>query len=207
MLDQNMGLMLGLSLLNSRKDDDIWKRVLPVLMQSQQQNNSGYQNYDQNQMLSQPSQYGFGSSNLIPTNNGMRNSSFNVQVDTANGDIVSQIANSIGKFESGGKYGALGPMTQTGDRAHGKYQIMGANIPAWSKEILGRSVTPQEFINNPQLQDQIAQAKMRQYYQKYGTPADVASMWFSGRPANGNYSRDNLGTSVPQYIRNTVGML
>lgn len=44
----------------------------------------------------------------------------------------------ISNIESGGKYDALGPVTQAGDRAYGRYQVMGQNIPAWTKEVLGQ---------------------------------------------------------------------
>ena len=115
-------------------------------------------------------------------------------------DNITRIANAIARLESGGKYDAMGPQTKSGDRAYGKYQIMGNNIPSWSKEALGRQITPDEFLAAPQLQDQIAHHRMGQYYNKYGNPQDVASMWFSGRPLKNNNSRDVLGTSVPQYV-------
>ena len=90
-----------------------------------------------------------------------------------------------------------------GDRAIGKYQIMSKNIPSWSKEALGRSITPQQFLADPKLQDAIAEYKMANIFKQYGNVADVASVWFSGRPMNkaGN-AKDVLGTTVPQYIRN-----
>ena len=44
---------------------------------------------------------------------------------------------------------------------------------------------------------------MAQYYKKYGTLEDVASVWFSGRPVKkAGGAKDILGTSVPQYIKN-----
>lgn len=113
---------------------------------------------------------------------------------------IGRIANAIGKFESGGNYRSMGVLTN-GDRAHGKYQIMGNNIPAWSREALGYTITPQQFLANPELQDKIAQYKMAQYFNKYGNVDDVASLWFSGRPSHGNSSKDALGTSVPDYIK------
>lgn len=114
---------------------------------------------------------------------------------------VSRIAEAIGKFESGGNYGSIGVPTRSGDRAYGKYQIMGANIPSWSREALGRVINTAEFLGNPQLQDIIAKYRMSQYLNKYRNAGDVASMWFSGRPMRNNISRDVLGTSVPQYVR------
>lgn len=113
-------------------------------------------------------------------------------------DLAKLIA-SIGQTESGGDYGLLGKPTKN-DRAYGKYQIMGQNIAPWGREALGRNVTVNEFMSNPTLQDDIAKYKLGEYYDKYGNINDVASMWFSGRPAFRNTRRDILGTSVPEYI-------
>lgn len=115
---------------------------------------------------------------------------------------TATIANAIAQVESGGKYTAVGPVTENGDRAYGKYQIMDFNIPAWSQEALGRSVTVQEFLNSPQIQDAVANYKIGQLYARYGNPDDVASVWFSGRPLSGNTSKDVTGTSVPTYVQN-----
>lgn len=125
----------------------------------------------------------------------------NAEIPYPSNPTVEKIAEAIARLESGGKYDAMGPVTKKGDRAFGKYQIMGNNIPSWSKEALGRSVTPDEFLANPHLQDTIAHHKMGKYLDKYGNPQDVASAWFSGRPLKNNNSRDVLGTSVPKYVQ------
>jgi len=119
---------------------------------------------------------------------------------------VMKIASAIGQFESGGNYKAIGPATSSGDKAYGKYQIMGNNIPGWSKEALGYSISKEEFLNNFKLQDKIAQYKMGQYYDKYGSVADVATAWFAGPGAVGKNSqaKDVVGTSVPKYIQNVL---
>lgn len=116
------------------------------------------------------------------------------------GDSVSRLMRSIGKVESGNKYSVMGPRTRRGDRAYGQYQVMGANIPTWTREVLGREMTPDEFLANPQAQDAVAQAKLAAYLRKYGNIQDAASAWFSGRPMRGNNSRDITGTSVPEYV-------
>jgi hypothetical protein len=137
-------------------------------------------------------------------NNNMPRVEPDMQEDSNN---ISHLASAIGQVESSGRYDALGQTTKSGDRAYGKYQIMGNNIPAWSQEVLGYSVTPQQFLANPQLQDKIAQAKMSQYHNQYGNPGDVASVWFSGRPLKNNYSRDITGTSVPDYVNRVYANL
>jgi len=116
---------------------------------------------------------------------------------------VKQIASAIGQYESGGNYKAIGADTGGGNRAYGKYQVMASNIPSWTKEALGKSMTPQQFLNSPQAQDAVAEYKMGKYLQQYGTLEDVASVWFSGQPmAKAGNAKDVLGTSVPSYIKN-----
>jgi len=123
------------------------------------------------------------------------------------GGDTEKIATAIGQFESGGNYNAIGPKTSSGDQAYGKYQIMGNNIPSWSKEILGYSISKEQFLKNPDLQDKIAKGKMKKMYDKYGTIEDVASVWFSGRPvAKAGNAKDVIGTTVPKYVSNVVSI-
>lgn len=118
------------------------------------------------------------------------------------GDMATW-ASAIRKKESAGSgdYAAIGPTHPKLGRALGAYQVMEANIGPWSREALGREVSPDEFLRNPQIQDQIFQHKFGQYVQKYGNPQDAASAWFTGRPlAQGANARDVLGTTGAQYV-------
>ena len=116
---------------------------------------------------------------------------------------VTQIATAISQFESGTNYSAVGPKTKSGDRAYGRYQIMGFNIPSWSKQAIGRKVSLAEFKRTPEIQDAIALHKMGQYFTKHNNLDDVASLWFSGKTMKqAGYAKDVIGTSVPQYIAN-----
>jgi len=114
----------------------------------------------------------------------------------------SPFAGAISSIESGsqgGNYKLVGPVTRTGDRALGRYQVMGANIGPWSEEILGRRITPQEFMASPEIQDTIFNGKFGQYAQKYG-PEGAAKAWFAGEGGMNNpNARDVLGTSVSSY--------
>lgn len=87
--------------------------------------------------------------------------------------------------------------------AQGLGQVMPGNVEAWSKEILGRELTLQEFRNNPDLQIRIIEGKLAQYFKQAetafpikGAGGDddnqqrlaldnqvryVASTWYSGR--------------------------
>ena len=108
-------------------------------------------------------------------------------------------ADAISSIESGGKYDILGPPTKSGDQAYGKYQTMGVNIGPWTKEILGKELTPQEFLANPQAQDAVFQGKFGQYVDKYG-PEGAAQAWIGGPGGVGKLDRkDSLGTSIRAY--------
>ena len=107
--------------------------------------------------------------------------------------------NAIAGIESGGKYGILGPVTQSGDRAYGKYQVMGANVGPWTKEVLGAPMSPQQFLASPQAQDAVFQAKFGQYVQKYG-PEGAARAWFAGPGGMNNLNaKDVNGMTVGRY--------
>jgi hypothetical protein len=122
---------------------------------------------------------------------------------------MAPYAQSISKVESGGRYDALGPKTKTGDRAYGRYQVMGANIPKWTQKYLGRSMTPDEFLKDPEAQDKVFAGEFGSYIKKYGNPADAASVWHSGRPlataARLGLSDGNMKTT--DYAKAVVGSL
>lgn len=115
---------------------------------------------------------------------------------------MSQYPAAIRSIESAGSggYSALGPWTN-GDRAYGAYQVMGNNIPSWSQDALGKSLTPSQFLSDPAAQDAIFEKQFGKYLSKYGNPQDAASAWFTGGPLkSGAGARDVLGTSGSVYV-------
>lgn len=107
--------------------------------------------------------------------------------------------NAIAGIESGGKYDILGPVTRTGDRAYGKYQVMGNNIPEWSQAALGQPMTKEQFLASPEAQDAVFNHRFGQYTNKYG-PEGAARAWFAGEGGMNDLGRkDQLGTSVGDY--------
>ncbi|HEY8353847.1 MAG TPA: hypothetical protein VIK69_02380 [Methylophilaceae bacterium] len=109
--------------------------------------------------------------------------------------------NAIAGIESSGRYDALGPVTKTGDRAYGKYQVMGANIPEWTRKYVGRAMSPQEFLASPEAQEAVFKGEFGRLAQKYG-PEGAARAWFAGEGGmNDPNRRDILGTSVADYSR------
>jgi hypothetical protein len=101
--------------------------------------------------------------------------------------IVEALRIAIIGQESGYNYSAVNPDSG----ALGFAQVMPANIPSWSVEALGYSITPAQFLNSPYLQLKIIDYKLNQYYQNAivasGGDLDiavrrVASAWYSGHP-------------------------
>jgi len=101
----------------------------------------------------------------------------------------TKFINSIAKQESGGNYKAV----NSSSGALGKYQIMPANIASWSKEALGRSITPQQFLKNPNLQERVARSKLSYYFNKYGA-AGAAKAWYGGEGAARRSSNSPQGS-------------
>ena len=132
--------------------------------------------------------------------------------DTGSGASYSRkgggdYAGAISKIESGGRYDLLGPVTKSGDRAYGRYQIMGNNIPEWTKAALGRSMTPQEFLADQPAQDATFKHRFTQYVNAYG-PGGASRAWFAGPGGMNNpNATDQLGTSVASYERRFLGGL
>ena len=110
-------------------------------------------------------------------------------------DFNAFLAAIIGQ-ESGGNYRAV----NKDSGALGYAQVMPANVAAWSKEILGYSVTPTQFLNSPALQRAIVEGKLRKYYNQYGA-AGAASAWYSGDPKAYNSTRSQGNyPSIKQYV-------
>ncbi len=113
----------------------------------------------------------------------------------------SPFADAISGIESGGNYKSVGPVTGDGDRAFGKYQVMGKNIGPWTKEVFGKPLSIGQFMSNPEIQDAVFQHKFGDYARKYG-PEGASRAWFAGEGGmNDPNRRDVLGTSVADYGR------
>lgn len=126
------------------------------------------------------------------------------------GTDASAFIGAISSKESGGNYKAVNKHSG----ALGKYQIMPANIASWSKAALGKSISTQEFLSNPDLQEKVAQHKLGEYFSKYGA-AGAAVAWYAGEGnakkyvANGGKGYDKkqgggLYPSVNSYAQDIV---
>ena len=105
-----------------------------------------------------------------------------------------------------GDYKALGKIIKSGmykgDRAYGRYQVMGKNIPVWTKKYLGESMTKEDFLNDPASQDALVVAFLREKYEKYGTIEDAVSEWFTGDPLKKAQDRNasDGDSTVNEYV-------
>lgn len=122
---------------------------------------------------------------------------------------LEQYRNAIASIESDGSggYSAIGPTHSKLGRALGRYQVMEANLPQWSREALGRSITAEEYLASPKLQDAIFDHKFGGYVDRFG-PEGAAQAWFAGPGGVGKMGRkDSLGTSVADYTQKFQGAL
>lgn len=109
-------------------------------------------------------------------------------------------ATAIGKIE--GDYTSVGPAADAkGSRGYGKFQVMDYNVGPWTKELLGREMTPQEFLANPQAQDAVFNGKFAQYKKMFGgDEVKAAKAWFAGPGGvNNPNARDVNGMTVQRY--------
>lgn len=121
------------------------------------------------------------------------------------GDL-GRLMRAIGGQESGNNYAAVNRHSG----AMGKYQIMPSNIQGtgrgWDYEALGRDITTQQFMNSPQLQEQIAQYKLGQYLKSRGM-AGAAATWYGGDKGYRNmYSKTPHGQypSMYDYVMSVI---
>ncbi|WP_416358230.1 hypothetical protein ACLNGM_10100 [Aureimonas phyllosphaerae] len=119
---------------------------------------------------------------------------------TASLDAAAKAIRTIESGSAAGNYSALGPITRTGDRAYGAYQVMGANIPQWSKQAIGRVVSNVEFLGSKEIQDAVFKSRFGDNYAaKYGL-VGASQAWFAGEGGMRNLgAKDVVGTSVSAY--------
>lgn len=114
-----------------------------------------------------------------------------------------QFFSAIAEQESGGRYGAVGVWVG-GDRAYGKYQVMGNNIPSWTRQYYGRSLTPSQYLNSPSAQEAVARGRLKSYYNKYGARG-AAAAWYSGNPNLSESTRSQPGgPSIKGYVDSVI---
>jgi hypothetical protein len=113
---------------------------------------------------------------------------------------IGQLVYAIGEVETGHiKSMAQRYKVVNSIGATGRYQVMKANIPEWTRQALGKSLTLDEWLNSPKSQDKVAAYKLGALQKKYGSWESAASVWFSGQPDPNSKASDGHFT-VRQYV-------
>ena len=110
----------------------------------------------------------------------------------------------IARNESGLRkdaYTLVGERSRRGDYPYGKYQVMGENIPKWTKQYVGREMTPQEFLADPDAQETVANGQGGKYLAKYGPEGLGLRGSLARSGMNDPNRKDTLGTHVAEYRR------
>lgn len=114
---------------------------------------------------------------------------------------LTALRQSIVGQESAGNFRAVNP--DSGALGYG--QVMPENLPAWSQEALGYSLTPEQFLARPDLQIAVLNHKLAEYWKEAITQSGgdkdlavrmVASRWYSGRA-------DWYNSTTPQFYNGT----
>lgn len=86
--------------------------------------------------------------------------------------------------------------------AVGKYQVLKSNVPGWSRQVLGYSISWQKFRDSPQLQETIVRGILKGYYNKWGARG-AAAAWYGG-PGSHNLDQSTKaqpgGPSIKMYV-------
>ena len=127
------------------------------------------------------------------------------------GNEFEALTRSIAHHESNNNYQAVNQHSG----ALGKYQIMPFNISSWSRQALGYTISPSQFLSSPQYQEQIARHQLRNYYNQYGS-AGAAVAWYAGPGAANRFVSSGYASqgreannypSVYGYLNNIMGTL
>lgn len=117
-------------------------------------------------------------------------------------DTFGKFLNAVSGQESGGDYDVVNSIG-----AIGKYQVMTANVGAWTLGALGHTLSPEQFRHSPEAQEAVARWRLGSLVAKYGYRG-AAAAWYSGRPERQNdYSHVSNGPSVGDYVDQVLGRM
>jgi len=119
---------------------------------------------------------------------------------------IERLKSAIVEQESGSEVSILNPDSG----AIGLAQVMPENVPSWTKQCLGRELTPDEFRRDARAQNEVIDCKLEKYWNASDATTidekvrDVASIWYSGSAANKDSTRlqpygNNVYPSIQSY--------
>lgn len=112
---------------------------------------------------------------------------------------LERLKTAIIEQESGTEASLLNPDSG----AIGLGQVMPENVPSWTKQCLGRELTPAEFQKDARAQNEVIDCKLEQYWKTAKSSTtdekvrDVAAIWYAGNAAAKN-------STAPQPYGNNV---
>lgn len=112
---------------------------------------------------------------------------------------IERLKAAIIEQESGAEVSLLNPDSG----AIGLGQVMPENVPSWTKQCLGRELTPAEFQQDARAQNEVIDCKLEQYWKTAKSRTteekvrDVAAIWYAGNAASKN-------STAPQPYGNNV---
>jgi hypothetical protein len=120
---------------------------------------------------------------------------------TINGIDTQKAFNALVGKESGGNHKAL---NTAGSGATGLGQVMPENIGPWTKEVLGRAMSQEEFRNNKAAQIRVVSTKFNQAIKSQlnagHSPTEAlrraAAIWYSGSAKNVNSTKPQIWNGV-----------
>src|SRR3990167_1747286 len=77
---------------------------------------------------------------------------------------------------------------------------MGDNIRSWTREALGTELTIQQFLDKPEAQEATFEHMFGKFVKQYGSPANAASVWFTGKPMSEAKGRSDKNITMETYV-------
>lgn len=111
----------------------------------------------------------------------------------------------IARMETGGEkqpYQTVVSLTHKNgqkDEALGRYGILASNLPSWSEKYLGKKITRDEFLANPELQNKVFDGEFGSYLKSGKKPEEAAAMWLGGPKGLANKAADKFGSTTASY--------
>jgi hypothetical protein len=117
---------------------------------------------------------------------------------------LSALGSAIKTMETGSPQGDYNNVNSIG--AHGAGQVMYFNIPAWTKQYYGQTLTPEQFLANPRAQDTVLQGFLSDRVPKVGLQG-AAGEWFAGTDWADKARRGitDHHSTIPNYISTVLG--
>ena len=129
--------------------------------------------------------------------------------------LLERMRGGVSSQESSGNAAAVNPHSG----ALGEFQVMPKNVPVWTRQYLGRAMTPEEFRRDPNAQRVVFDGEMGKYLNKalQDAPDDdtairmAAAAWYGGEGAMRRYDDTKpqmyKGNRYPSFREYTTGII